>query len=58
LLEGKSLFSPGDGDVYDDLSHIGQISALLGPAPQDLLRKGRITSLFYNDKGKNQVYGN
>ncbi|KAF4417387.1 CMGC SRPK kinase [Fusarium acutatum] len=37
LLEGKSLFNltaPGNADKYDDQSHLGQISAWIGPPPQ------------------------
>ncbi|EGU83477.1 hypothetical protein FOXB_06009, partial [Fusarium oxysporum f. sp. conglutinans Fo5176] len=52
LLEKQSLFNPvtlGDGKEYDDLTHLGQITALLGPAPQDLLTKGRRSTLFYQE---------
>ncbi|KAH7240360.1 kinase-like domain-containing protein [Fusarium redolens] len=55
LLEKKSLFdpvTPGDVKEYDDLSHLGQITALLGPVPQDLLTKGRRWSLFYQENGE------
>lgn len=41
----------GDGKEYDDLTHLGQITALLGPAPQDLLTKGRRSTLYYQEDG-------
>ncbi|KAK7577697.1 hypothetical protein V3481_016239 [Fusarium oxysporum f. sp. vasinfectum] len=55
LLEKQSLFNPvtlGDGKEYDDLTHLGQITALLGPAPQVLLTKGRRSTLFYQEDGE------
>ncbi|KAI1045016.1 hypothetical protein LB505_013350, partial [Fusarium chuoi] len=55
LLEKKSLFHPvsfGDGTGYVDLTHLGQITALLGPAPQDLLTKGRRSASFYHESGE------
>ncbi|KAF5656260.1 CMGC SRPK kinase [Fusarium circinatum] len=55
LLEKKSHFSPvslGDGTGYDDLTHLAQITALLGHAPQDLLKKGRRSALFYQEHGE------
>ena len=49
LLENKDLFDPGRHgfDEYDEGPHLGQITALLGPPPQDLLDKGDRTSKFY-----------
>ncbi|CVL11855.1 related to dis1-suppressing protein kinase dsk1 [Fusarium proliferatum] len=55
LLEGKSLFNPtapGNADEYDDQSHLGQISALIGPPPQSLLSSGQRTSMFYKPNGE------
>ncbi|KAG5795423.1 hypothetical protein H9Q69_005516 [Fusarium xylarioides] len=55
LLEGKSLFNPtapGKADEYDDQSHLGQISALVGPPPQSLLSSGQRTSMFYKPDGE------
>ncbi|KAF4949127.1 hypothetical protein FGADI_9131 [Fusarium gaditjirri] len=55
LLEGKSLFNPtapGKADEYDDQSHLGQISALIGPPPQSLLSSGQRTSIFYKPNGE------
>ncbi|QGI70299.1 hypothetical protein CEK26_002632 [Fusarium fujikuroi] len=55
LLEKKSLFHPvsfGDGTGYVDLTHLGQITALLGPAPQNLLTKGRRSASFYHESGE------
>ena len=37
---------------YDGLSHLGHISALLGPPPEDLLDKGTRTDLFYEPDGQ------
>ena len=36
----------------DELSHLGHISALLGPPPEDLLDKGTRTDLFYESDGQ------
>ncbi|RBR13629.1 hypothetical protein FVER53590_25260 [Fusarium verticillioides] len=55
LLEKKSLFSPltlGDGTAHDDLTHLAQIGALLGPTPHDLVNKGRRSALFYQESGE------
>ncbi|KAF5966996.1 CMGC/SRPK protein kinase [Fusarium bulbicola] len=55
LLEKKSHFNPaslGDGTGYDALTHLAQITALLGHAPQDLLKKGRRSALFYQEHGE------
>ena len=54
LLEGKALFNPIDarkGEDYDDQAHLGQVTALLGPAPRSLLDRGRRTALFYHGDG-------
>ena len=53
LLEGRKLFNPLDvkGEDYDDQTHLAQITALLGPSPNDLLAKGRRTSMFYEADG-------
>ncbi|KAJ4129205.1 hypothetical protein NW768_007740 [Fusarium equiseti] len=49
LLENKDLFDPTThgADEYNEQSHLGQITALLGPPPQDLLSEGERTSNFY-----------
>ncbi|KAF4972963.1 hypothetical protein FZEAL_9463 [Fusarium zealandicum] len=55
LLEGKGLFNPtapGKADEYDDQSHLGQIAALIGPPPQNLLSIGQRTSMFYKSNGE------
>ncbi|KAF5624007.1 kinase-like domain protein [Fusarium sp. NRRL 25303] len=55
LLEGRSLFNPtapGNADEYDDQSHLGQISALIGSPPQSLLLSGQRTSMFYKPNGE------
>ena len=54
LLEPQSLFdrvSPLNGE-YDDETHLAYITALLGPAPEDLLNDGRRTAMFYNSNGE------
>ncbi|KAF4495324.1 CMGC SRPK kinase [Fusarium agapanthi] len=55
LLENKSHFNPGtlgDGTGHGDLTHLAQITALLGHAPQDLLKKGRRSALIYQEHGE------
>ncbi|KAF4953177.1 hypothetical protein FGADI_6152 [Fusarium gaditjirri] len=55
LLGKQSLFNPGTlggGKEYEDLTQLGEITALLGPAPQDLLRKGKRSALFYQEHGE------
>ncbi|XWW93606.1 hypothetical protein V2A60_001540 [Cordyceps javanica] len=54
LIEGNRLFDPissQNGDDYDDLSHLAQITALLGPPPNTLLAAGRRSSMFYESNG-------
>lgn len=54
LLEGKKLYDPIDKQVsgeYDDLTHLAQITDLLGPPPPDLLGSGQRTSIFYKPDG-------
>ncbi|POR31911.1 Uncharacterized protein TPAR_07878 [Tolypocladium paradoxum] len=54
LLEGRPLFEAVDelkGAKYDEKKHLAYISALLGPAPTDLLNRGRRTSIFYRPDG-------
>ncbi|KAM6528966.1 hypothetical protein FALCPG4_009918 [Fusarium falciforme] len=54
LLQGKALFNPAtpdEPDEYDDQTHLGQITALIGPPPKDLLPKGQRTSIFYQKTG-------
>ncbi|KEZ41179.1 hypothetical protein SAPIO_CDS7259 [Scedosporium apiospermum] len=54
LLQGKKLFDlvdPTTGE-YDDQRHLAQITSLLGKAPDDLLRQGQRTSMFYESDGK------
>ncbi|TQW00462.1 protein kinase [Cordyceps javanica] len=51
---GNRLFDPissQNGDDYDDLSHLAQITALLGPPPNTLLAAGRRSSMFYESNG-------
>lgn len=53
ILEDKHLFrnlENGHGDE-DELRILSQITALLGPASQDLLEKGKRTQPFYNSDG-------
>ncbi|PFH48018.1 hypothetical protein AMATHDRAFT_76928 [Amanita thiersii Skay4041] len=53
LLEHQILFdavSPAKYKYHEKL-HLGYITKLLGPPPNDLLRKGRRTPLFYNSSG-------
>ncbi|RBR18927.1 uncharacterized protein FIESC28_05849 [Fusarium coffeatum] len=49
LLEDKDLFDPSTHGAaeYEEGAHLGQITALLGPPPQDLLEEGERTSKFY-----------
>lgn len=54
LLEGKKLFKevdPLQSQKYHEPSHLAHISALLGPAPKELLDKGARTELFYKSDG-------
>ncbi|RMJ14693.1 hypothetical protein CDV36_005596 [Fusarium kuroshium] len=54
LLQGKALFNPATSnnpDEYDDQTHLGQITALIGPPPKDLLSKGQRTPMFYQNNG-------
>jgi hypothetical protein len=54
LLEGEALFLPrvhGSTNDYDDESHLGQITALIGPRPQNILSNGRRNSMFYKPNG-------
>ncbi|UKZ77952.1 hypothetical protein TrVFT333_005686 [Trichoderma virens FT-333] len=60
LLEGKRLFNPtapDKTDGYDDQSHLGQIEALIGPPPQNLLSSGQRTSMFYKPNGELKAPG-
>ncbi|KAJ5585433.1 uncharacterized protein N7459_005233 [Penicillium hispanicum] len=55
VLEGKKLFKdvdPLEVEEYDELNHLGHISALLGPPPKELLDKGARTDLFYKPDGQ------
>lgn len=55
FLEGKTLFQavdPHKVEEYDDEKHLAYITALLGPAPKDLLNGGKRTSMFYGPDGK------
>ncbi|KAL3590806.1 hypothetical protein FPOAC2_13008 [Fusarium poae] len=55
LLEGKGLFdttASGEADEYDDQSHLGQITALIGSPPGNLLSRGQRTSMFYKPDGE------
>ncbi|QPH01212.1 hypothetical protein C2857_005411 [Epichloe festucae Fl1] len=54
LLEGKRLFNPFEsqnGNEYDDMLHLAQLTALLGPPPKHLSTAGRRSSMFYNPDG-------
>jgi serine/threonine protein kinase len=53
LLEGEALFLPRlhGSSEYDDESHLGQITALIGPRPQNILSNGRRNSMFYKPNG-------
>ncbi|KAK0732920.1 kinase-like domain-containing protein [Lasiosphaeria miniovina] len=54
-LEGTKLFEYPSRDQpiseYDDQTHLTHITALLGPAPSDLLAAGRRTSKFHTPDG-------
>ncbi|KAM0245993.1 hypothetical protein ACHAP5_004964 [Fusarium lateritium] len=55
LLEGEALFLPrvhGSTNEYDDEAHLGQITALIGPRPQNVLSNGRRTPMFYKSNGE------
>ncbi|KAH7179933.1 kinase-like domain-containing protein [Fusarium flagelliforme] len=49
LLENKDLFDPDThgAEEYDEQSHLGKITALIGPPPLHLLSEGERTSKFY-----------
>ncbi|TWU70510.1 hypothetical protein ED733_000831 [Metarhizium rileyi] len=53
LLEGKRLFNPKNlhTSEYDDMLHLAQITALLGPAPEHMLAAGQRSSMFYKPDG-------
>ncbi|KAK1147188.1 hypothetical protein N8T08_001927 [Aspergillus melleus] len=54
LLEGKKLFrevDPLQVQEYNELDHLGHISALLDAPPRELLGKGTRTHLFYEPGG-------
>lgn len=53
LLEGDALFLPRLHGLseYDDESHLGQITALIGSRPQNILSNGQRNSMFYNPNG-------
>ena len=52
-MENRSLFEAVDPlkTEYNDPAHLARITALLGPPPQDLLARGKRTSLFYDPEG-------
>ena len=54
LLENRSIFEAVDPlkTEYNDRAHLTHITALLGPPPQDLLGRGKRTSLVYDPKGE------
>lgn len=55
FLEGRTLFEAVDPRVvkeYDDETHLAYITSLLGPAPKDLVGRGKRTSMFYTAAGK------
>lgn len=56
LLEEKKLFDPESfgAEEYDEGTHLGQITALIGPPPQDFLSKGERTSEFYEPSDTTQ----
>ncbi|CAG8900350.1 unnamed protein product [Penicillium egyptiacum] len=50
FLKARKLFEEVDPlqvQEYDELNHLGHISALLGPPPKELLDKGTRTDRFY-----------
>ncbi|EEP82337.1 predicted protein [Uncinocarpus reesii 1704] len=52
LLEGKPLFAAVDtcsGNEYDGINHLALMTALLGPPPEGLLRRGQRTGKLYDD---------
>ncbi|RSL67614.1 hypothetical protein CEP53_002903 [Fusarium sp. AF-6] len=54
LLQGKPLFNPATSnnpDEYDDHTHLGQITALIGLPPKDFLSRGQRTPMFYQNNG-------
>ncbi|EAU29341.1 predicted protein [Aspergillus terreus NIH2624] len=54
FLEGRTLFEAVDPRVveeYDDETHLAYITSLLGPAPKDLVGRGKRTSMFYTAAG-------
>lgn len=51
LLEGRKLFDTG-GDEHDDQRHLGLITALLGPPPEQLVNSGRRAPMFYRPDGR------
>lgn len=54
ILKDKKLFWDTysvDLDDYDELGHLGHITALLGP-PKQILDKGNRTRLFYESGGQ------
>ncbi|KAI8673051.1 Protein kinase domain-containing protein [Fusarium sp. Ph1] len=43
--------TPDEPDEYDEQTHLGQITSLIGPPPKALLSKGQRTSMFYQNIG-------
>ncbi|KAJ4004822.1 hypothetical protein NW766_011556 [Fusarium irregulare] len=56
LLEEKRLFDPESfgAEEYDEGTHLGQITALIGPPPPDFLSRGERTSKFYEPSDTTQ----
>jgi len=52
LFEGKHLFNERlpsrDASVP---AHIARMIALLGPPPNDLLKRGRYSAIFFDEEG-------
>lgn len=58
LFEGNLLFNAIDPEhlEYRGRAHLAEIIGVLGLPPKDLLSRGRISSKFFSDKGKQSLY--
>jgi hypothetical protein len=52
LIENKTLFDARDDrGEYCPILHLQQMTALMGPPPEELLRRARLRNEFFNAEG-------
>ncbi|RAL00839.1 kinase domain protein [Aspergillus ibericus CBS 121593] len=56
LFEGKHMFygNDPDGKGYSTRAHLAEVIGMLGPPPLDLLRRGKRSSEFFTEDGRNK----